>query len=147
MFIIYLWQKQADVNSLLLLLGLLCHMLPLMFRYAAGPGVSVAINTLQLSRASSIFMLVAYVAYIFFQLKTHRQLFDSQEVINDLYVTHTHTIDPKYKKVIYIFQEILIGHILFACVLRASLFHSLEKLLWSVPLNYTRREISSDPQN
>ncbi|KAF3454240.1 hypothetical protein FNV43_RR04687 [Rhamnella rubrinervis] len=72
-------RKQADVNSLMLLLGLLCHMLPLMFKYAAGPGVSVAINTLQLSRASSIFMLVAYLAYIFFQLKTHRQLFDSQE--------------------------------------------------------------------
>ncbi|KAH7542255.1 hypothetical protein FEM48_Zijuj02G0053900 [Ziziphus jujuba var. spinosa] len=72
-------RKQADVNSLLLLLGLLCHLLPLMFKYAAGPGVSVATNTLQLSRASSIFMLVAYVAYIFFQLKTHRQLFDSQE--------------------------------------------------------------------
>lgn len=26
-------------------------------------------------------MLIAYVAYIFFQLKTHRELFDSQEVI------------------------------------------------------------------
>ncbi|KAL5580750.1 hypothetical protein UlMin_013192 [Ulmus minor] len=73
-------RKQADVNSLLLLLGLLCHMLPLMFRYAAGPGVCIANYTLQLSRASSIFMLIAYAAYIFFQLKTHRQLFDSQEV-------------------------------------------------------------------
>ncbi|KAJ4725591.1 Vacuolar cation/proton exchanger [Melia azedarach] len=72
-------RKQADVNSLLLLLGLLCHMLPLMFRYAAGPGTSTANATLQLSRASSILMLIAYIAYIFFQLKTHRQLFESQE--------------------------------------------------------------------
>ncbi|KAK7847059.1 vacuolar cation/proton exchanger 1 [Quercus suber] len=72
-------RKQADVNSLLLLLGLLCHLLPLMFRYASGIETSTAVYTLQLSRASSIVMLIAYVAYIFFQLKTHRELFDSQE--------------------------------------------------------------------
>ncbi|XP_068311762.1 vacuolar cation/proton exchanger 3-like [Pyrus communis] len=76
-------RKQADVNSLLLLLGLLCHMLPLMFRYASGLGNPFAIDTLQLSRTSSIFMLIAYVAYIFFQLKTHRQLFESQEEDED----------------------------------------------------------------
>ncbi|OMO84320.1 Calcium/proton exchanger [Corchorus capsularis] len=76
-------RKQADVNSLLLLLGLLCHMLPLMFRYAAAPGVLVADSTLQLSRASSIVMLVAYIGYIFFQLKTHRQIFESQEQEDD----------------------------------------------------------------
>ncbi|KAJ6895638.1 vacuolar cation/proton exchanger 3-like [Populus alba x Populus x berolinensis] len=72
-------RKQADVNSLLLLLGLLCHMLPLMFRYAIGEGTATAFSTLELSRVSSIIMLIAYVAYIFFQLKTHRQLFDAQE--------------------------------------------------------------------
>ncbi|BBH04651.1 hypothetical protein PRUPE_6G057700 [Prunus persica] len=72
-------RKQADVNSLLLLLGLLCHMLPLLFRYASGLNNPFATNTLQLSRISSIFMLIAYVAYIFFQLKTHRQFFESQE--------------------------------------------------------------------
>ncbi|CAB4282279.1 unnamed protein product [Prunus armeniaca] len=72
-------RKQADVNSLLLLLGLLCHMLPLLFRYASGLSNPFATNTLQLSRISSIFMLIAYVAYIFFQLKTHRQFFESQE--------------------------------------------------------------------
>ncbi|XVE79407.1 hypothetical protein DITRI_Ditri14bG0056100 [Diplodiscus trichospermus] len=76
-------RKQADVNSLLLLLGLLCHMLPLMFRYAAAPGVFVADSTLLLSRASSIVMLVAYMGYIFFQLKTHRQIFESQEEDED----------------------------------------------------------------
>ncbi|KDP46499.1 hypothetical protein JCGZ_08471 [Jatropha curcas] len=69
----------ADVNSLLLLLGLLCHILPLMFRYAIGEGIVTAHSTLELSRASSILMLLAYIAYIFFQLKTHRQLFESQE--------------------------------------------------------------------
>lgn len=76
-------QKQADVNSGLLLLGLLCHMLPLMFKYAVKPeaGVPIAEYTLELSRASSVVMLVAYIGYIVFQLKTHRQIFDSQEVI------------------------------------------------------------------
>lgn len=68
------------MNSLLLLLGLLCQMLPLLFRYAAEPGTFPADSILQLSRASSILMLLAYVAYIFFQLKTHRKLFESQEV-------------------------------------------------------------------
>ena len=54
-----------------------------MFRYASGIETSTAVYTLQLSRASSIVMLIAYVAYIFFQLKTHRELFDSQEVIKN----------------------------------------------------------------
>ncbi|KAL2332956.1 hypothetical protein Fmac_014169 [Flemingia macrophylla] len=77
-------RKQADVNSLLLLLGLLCHLLPLMFRYAlAGEYASIATSTLQLSRASSIVMLIAYASYIFFQLKTHRQIFDAQEEDED----------------------------------------------------------------
>ncbi|TYH04446.1 hypothetical protein ES288_A08G007300v1 [Gossypium darwinii] len=78
-------RKQADVNSGLLLLGLLCHMLPLMFKYAVKPetGVSIAEYTLELSRASSVVMLVAYVGYIVFQLKTHREIFDSQEEVED----------------------------------------------------------------
>ncbi|PKI34516.1 vacuolar cation/proton exchanger 3 [Punica granatum] len=76
-------RKQADVNSLMLLLGLLCHMLPLLFRYA-GPSVAVTADpTLQLSRASSIVMLVAYAVYIFFQLVTHRQMFEAQEDSED----------------------------------------------------------------
>ncbi|KAK4763788.1 hypothetical protein SAY87_013226 [Trapa incisa] len=85
-------RKQADVNSQLLLLGLLCHMLPLMFKYAsaasattitwkeaASAAATMDLYKLQLSRACSIFMLIAYVAYIFFQLKTHRQIFEAQE--------------------------------------------------------------------
>lgn len=62
-----------------------------MFRYAttttttiggkaAAAAASSDFYTLQLSRASSIFMLIAYIAYIVFQLKTHRQLFEAQEV-------------------------------------------------------------------
>ncbi|KAK1371565.1 Vacuolar cation/proton exchanger [Heracleum sosnowskyi] len=73
-------RKQADVNSLLLILGLICHVLPLMFKYAIKPDSDLVQGSiLQFSRASSIVMLIAYVAYLVFQLKTHRQLFEAQE--------------------------------------------------------------------
>ncbi|CAN4106098.1 unnamed protein product [Withania somnifera] len=78
-------RKLADVNSLLLLLGLLCHVLPLMFLYA-GVGESAAITaeaTLQLSRVSCIVMLIAYIGYLIFQLWTHRQLFDAEAEENE----------------------------------------------------------------
>lgn len=72
-------RRQADVNSLMLLLALLCHLLPLMFRYAVGSDVVAAGPTLVLSRASSIVMLIAYLVYLVFQLFTHRQLFEAEE--------------------------------------------------------------------
>ncbi|PWA71832.1 cation exchanger 4 [Artemisia annua] len=72
--------KQADANSLLLLLGLLCHMIPLLFNLRSMDSPKSDGNpVLQLSRAISIVMLIAYVAYLFFQLKTHAQLFEPQE--------------------------------------------------------------------
>lgn len=77
-------QKQADINTVLLLLSLLCHILPLMFRYAGDDTAYSPNDTLQLSRASSIIMLVAYVAYLFFQLWTHREFFEAQEVLFSL---------------------------------------------------------------
>ncbi|KAM0950385.1 putative calcium/proton exchanger, sodium/calcium exchanger membrane region [Dioscorea sansibarensis] len=73
--------KQAEVNTGLLLLGSLCHTLPLMLRYAVSSDEqgAVAVPTLMLSRVCSVVMLIAYVAYLFFQLKTHRRLFEAQE--------------------------------------------------------------------
>ncbi|THF99930.1 hypothetical protein TEA_002458 [Camellia sinensis var. sinensis] len=77
-------RKQSDVNMLLLLLGLLCLLLPLLFRCAVQTDIlEAASSILLLSRASSIMMLVAYVAYLFFQLKTHRQLFEAQEEVDE----------------------------------------------------------------
>ncbi|KAK8547580.1 hypothetical protein V6N13_024658 [Hibiscus sabdariffa] len=76
-------RRQADVNSLLLLLALLCHSLPLMFRMSGASDAVTANPTLQLSRASSIVMLIAYLAYLIFQLFTHRQLFEAQEESED----------------------------------------------------------------
>ncbi|XP_065852371.1 vacuolar cation/proton exchanger 3-like [Euphorbia lathyris] len=72
-------RRQADVNIMLLLLGLLCHMLPLLFRISGDSSAVTDVPTLQLSRASSIVMLIAYIAYIVFQLFTHRQLFEAEE--------------------------------------------------------------------
>ncbi|KAK9699119.1 hypothetical protein RND81_08G154000 [Saponaria officinalis] len=73
-------RKQADVNCFLLLLGLFCHILPLLLKMAAKSGeIDAALPTLSLSRAGSIVMLVAYVAYLVFQLWTHRQLFETKE--------------------------------------------------------------------
>lgn len=73
-------QKQADVNTGLLFLGLLCHLLPLMFKHSMESNTAADNQILQLSRASSIVMLLSYTAYLFFQLKTHRELFEAEEV-------------------------------------------------------------------
>ncbi|KAJ6871363.1 hypothetical protein NC652_036893 [Populus alba x Populus x berolinensis] len=45
-------RRQADVNALLLLLALLCHMLPLLFRMSAASVTLTEVPTLQLSRES-----------------------------------------------------------------------------------------------
>ncbi|KAH9603853.1 hypothetical protein KSS87_005973 [Heliosperma pusillum] len=72
-------RNSADVNVLLLSLGVLCHALPLLSQQSGNAGTSADSSILLLSRASSIVLLVAYMTYLFFQLKTHRQLFESQE--------------------------------------------------------------------
>ncbi|KAL4348855.1 hypothetical protein GQ457_17G006620 [Hibiscus cannabinus] len=76
-------RKQAEVNCLLLLLALLCHSLPLLFGMRGRPAVVTAEPTLQLSRASSIVMLIAYLSYLVFQLFTHRQYFEAEEEQED----------------------------------------------------------------
>ncbi|KAJ3695631.1 hypothetical protein LUZ60_001008 [Juncus effusus] len=77
-------RKQADVSMSLLFLGVLCHILPLMYAYAAGTSATqneiFPSSKLDLSRVSSIAMLLAYGVYLFFQLKTNTQLFDEQEL-------------------------------------------------------------------
>lgn len=78
------------MNSLVLLLGLLCHLLPLMCKYAAAPKDLMKGSVLELSRASSIVMFVAYVAYLVFQLK------DSSPVVS---ITRGVPIMPTKEKV------------------------------------------------
>ncbi|TYI44857.1 hypothetical protein ES332_A01G267700v1 [Gossypium tomentosum] len=59
-------RRQADVNSLLLLLALLCHSLPMLFRMSGASDAVTVDPILQLSRASSIVMLIAYLSYLIF---------------------------------------------------------------------------------
>ncbi|KAI3829454.1 hypothetical protein L1987_03578 [Smallanthus sonchifolius] len=79
-------RKQSDVNISLLLLALLCNTMPLLYKHAAAydqnPAADVsntAKATLYLSRACSIVMLLAYFAYLAFQLWTHNVIFEPQE--------------------------------------------------------------------
>lgn len=73
-------QKQADVNTGLLFLGLLCHMLPLMFWHSMSSSTETDDQILQLSRVCSIMMPLSYIAFLFFQLKTHQEFFEEKEV-------------------------------------------------------------------
>ncbi|XP_028770471.1 vacuolar cation/proton exchanger 3 [Neltuma alba] len=76
-------RKQVDVNSLMLLLAFLCHLLPLLFRYSGTSATLNADSSLHLSRAASIVMLTAYFAYLVFQLWTHRRLFEAEDEEDD----------------------------------------------------------------
>ncbi|KAL0336765.1 UNVERIFIED_CONTAM: Vacuolar cation/proton exchanger 3 [Sesamum calycinum] len=52
-------------------------------RFAGKSPELTAVGTLQLSRASCIVMLIAYIAYLVFQLWTHRQFFEADEGDDD----------------------------------------------------------------
>ncbi|XP_066325532.1 vacuolar cation/proton exchanger 1c-like isoform X2 [Miscanthus floridulus] len=71
-------RRQADVSIGLLMLGVLCHILPLLSKYTASTGDSTG-SVLGLSRLCAIVMLIAYFGGLVFQLKTHRQFFVQEE--------------------------------------------------------------------
>uniref|UniRef100_A0A0D9VFA8 Sodium/calcium exchanger membrane region domain-containing protein n=1 Tax=Leersia perrieri TaxID=77586 RepID=A0A0D9VFA8_9ORYZ len=74
-------KRQADVSIGLLLLGVLCHVATLVFKYTSytGDSINLSSSVLQLSRSSAIVMLIAYFGSLLFQLKTHRQIFEVEE--------------------------------------------------------------------
>ncbi|WJX43016.1 Vacuolar cation/proton exchanger 3 [Trifolium repens] len=72
-------RRQSDMNLLMLLMALLCHLLPMLFQYGGASVAFDADSSLQFSRAASIVMVIAYFAYLIFQLWTHRQLFEAQD--------------------------------------------------------------------
>ncbi|KAK8464469.1 hypothetical protein PHAVU_010G001500 [Phaseolus vulgaris] len=69
-------RRQVDMNLLMLFVALHCHLLPMLFHYAGASEGVAAESSLQLSRAASVIMVIAYFAYLVFQLWTHRQLFE-----------------------------------------------------------------------
>ncbi|PNX71301.1 vacuolar cation/proton exchanger 3-like protein, partial [Trifolium pratense] len=71
--------RQSDMNLLMLLMAFLCHLLPMLFQYGGASVAFDADSSLQFSRAASIVMVIAYFAYLIFQLWTHRQLFEAQD--------------------------------------------------------------------
>ncbi|XP_031489199.1 vacuolar cation/proton exchanger 1a isoform X2 [Nymphaea colorata] len=73
-------QTQSGATCSLLLMSSLCQLLPLIFSYFESTGSVPQGSPLHLSRAGSILMLIAYAAYLFFQLRTHRQLFEATEM-------------------------------------------------------------------
>ncbi|CAN6237982.1 unnamed protein product [Urochloa humidicola] len=74
-------RRQADVSISLLMLGVLCHILPLLSKYTnfTGDSISSSGSVLELSRLSAIVMLAAYFGGLIFQLKTHRQIFEQED--------------------------------------------------------------------
>ncbi|KMZ66421.1 Vacuolar cation/proton exchanger 3 [Zostera marina] len=81
-------RKQADVSMGLLLLGVLCHLLPVMLRHSITGSSEIAMDVasstiLRFSRFCSVMMLIVYVVYIFFQLKTHREIFETEDNDDD----------------------------------------------------------------
>jgi Ca2+:H+ antiporter len=64
----------------MLLVALSCHLVPMLFQYGDASMAVDADSSLQFSRAASIVMVIAYFAYLVFQLWTHRQLFEAQDV-------------------------------------------------------------------
>lgn len=75
-------KKQSDIGIGLLFVAGLCHLLILVYGYgyASTETDFFPSNQLEMSRVCSIFMLVVYGMHLFFQLKTHSQLFDLEEV-------------------------------------------------------------------
>ncbi|KAH1068735.1 hypothetical protein GLYMA_03G058500v4 [Glycine max] len=76
-------RRQADINLLMLFVALLCHLLPVLFHYVGASAADTAESSLQLSRAASIVMVIAYCVYLVFQLWTHRQLFEAQDEVDE----------------------------------------------------------------
>lgn len=76
-------QKQVDVSLSLMFLGLLCHVMTLIYKYNTSYGESMSVSGTELvfSRLCGILMVVAYAGCLFFQLKTHRQLFPAQDEV------------------------------------------------------------------
>ncbi|KAL6640175.1 hypothetical protein ACP70R_022024 [Stipagrostis hirtigluma subsp. patula] len=85
-------RRQADVSIGLLLLGALCHILPVLSKYSISPGDSISTSgsVLEFSRLSAIVMLTAYFGGLVFQLKTHRQIFEQEEDRSEGSSTNSH---------------------------------------------------------
>jgi calcium/proton exchanger cax len=75
----YVMQATAQVSSGLLLMAVMGLLFPATL-HATKTEMYSGESELILSRFSSIVMLVAYTAYLYFQLRSHRELYDPEGV-------------------------------------------------------------------
>mgnify|MGYP006872744105 FL=1 len=68
-------QTTAVVNSGLLLMAVMGLLFPAVLR-STHTEANAGESELSLSRFTSCIMLIAYASYLYFQLKSHRQLYD-----------------------------------------------------------------------
>lgn len=76
-----LQQSAAVVNSGLLLMAVMGLMFPAVL-HSTHSEVHIGKSELSLSRFSSCVMLVAYASYLFFQLRSHRNLYSPIEEVS-----------------------------------------------------------------
>jgi calcium/proton exchanger cax len=75
----YVMQATAQVSSGLLLMAVMGLLFPATL-HATNTEMYSGVSERILSRFSSIVMLVAYTAYLYFQLRSHRELYDPEGV-------------------------------------------------------------------
>ena len=83
------------MNSGLLLMAVMCHLFPAVLHYTRTE-LDFGKSELALSRFSSCIMLVAYVAYILFQLTSQKNLYMPINEVDISVIVETLCIDEDY---------------------------------------------------
>nr|POE60484.1 vacuolar cation/proton exchanger 2 [Quercus suber] len=128
-------KETAVVNSGLLLMAVMGLLFPAVLHYTHTE-VHSGQSELALSRFSSCIMLVAYAAYLFFQLKSHRNLYDAlnedgspiEEGLNDESAEIS-----KWESIIWLFIMTT-----WISILSEYLVHAIEgtSIAWNLPLAF-----------
>ncbi|KAH1249994.1 Vacuolar cation/proton exchanger 2 [Glycine max] len=112
----------TSVNSRLLLMAVMGILFPAVLHYTHSE-VHVGKSELSLSRFSSCIMLVAYVAYLFFQLKSQRNLYVSVNELSPAIVL------KRFKQFILFFLHPCLCAYLFEVIQGAS-------MAWEIPVAF-----------
>ncbi|XP_050246165.1 vacuolar cation/proton exchanger 3-like [Quercus robur] len=129
-------KETAVVNSGLLLMAVMGLLFPAVLHYTHTE-VHSGQSELALSRFSSCIMLIAYAAYLFFQLKSHRNLYDPlnedgspiEEGLNDDESAEI----SKWESIIWLFIMTI-----WISILSEYLVHAIEgtSIAWNLPLAF-----------
>ena len=83
--------------------------LPTTYEAALPPGSSTEEGVLSLSRGTSIILLTVYLLYLFFQLKTHRDQFDPDSVVDNVEDNIEDNVEDNSRKSISFGASLLVG--------------------------------------